>query len=198
MTPAPKSVWIAGAEVPIQSDFRTSIRYELMMQDRSTPSAELLIAALELYYDCVPEPLEEAVEQMEWFYLCGKDAPSPRRGGARAGQAVYSFEHDDARIYAAFLTQYQIDLQSVPYMHWWTFKGLFDNLSPETTFVKIMQYRSAEISPKMSDEQKKFYRDMKRLYALPLPKAEQQKLNDIEEALLNGGDVQSILGGDQH
>ena len=33
--PAPKTVTIGGAEVPINSDFRASVRFEMMMEDSS-------------------------------------------------------------------------------------------------------------------------------------------------------------------
>lgn len=197
LSPAPKSVTIGGAEVGIDTDFRTSIRFELMMQEDDAPEEQKLLRALTLYYGGVPQPIEEAVHQMLWFYRVGSEDPSTD-GNGHTGQRIYSFEHDDAYIYAAFMAQYGIDLQSIPYLHWWSFKGLFQALSPENEFVKIMQYRAAEITPKMSPDQKQFYRKMKKLYALPLPKREKEQLSALEEALLNGGDVSALLGGDGH
>ena len=34
---------------------------------------------------------------------------------------------------------------------------------------------------------------MKKLYAIPLPKSEQEKISAIEEALMNGGDLSGLL-----
>ena len=56
-----------------------------------------------------------------------------------------------------------------------------------------MGYRDMEITSKMSNEQKQFYRRMKKQFAIPLPKTEREKLNAIEEALLNGGDISKML-----
>ena len=193
LTPAPQSVKIDGVEVGIASDFRASIRFELMMQEDGTDDEEKVIGALRLYYGEIPDNTAEAVEQMLWFYHLGRDDTETAGHPGRMAEPVYSFEHDDGYIYAAFLTQYRIDLQTIPYLHWWSFKGLFESLSPDNEFVKIMQYRAAEITSKMSREQQEFYRKMKKLYALPLPKTEREKLSAIEQALLNGGDVAGLL-----
>ena len=56
-----------------------------------------------------------------------------------------------------------------------------------------MEYRSVDIDANMSKEQSAFYRRMKELYALPLPEDEEQKLDAIEEALMNGGDLTGLL-----
>ena len=45
----------------------------------------------------------------------------------------------------------------------------------------------------MPEGQRDFYRRMKELYALPLPRDEEEKQAAIEEALLNGGDLSGIL-----
>ena len=106
---------------------------------------------------------------------------------------VYSFEYDDDYIYAAFMTQYGIDLQDIEYLHWWKFRAMFHSLTNQNEFVKIMEYRSIEIKSDMSKEQQSFYRKMKRLHALPVAKSEDEKMNAIEKALLNGGDLTGLL-----
>ena len=49
--PAPKTVTIGGAEVPINSDFRASVRFEMMMEDSSLSELDKTVKALSLYYD---------------------------------------------------------------------------------------------------------------------------------------------------
>ena len=70
---------------------------------------------------------------------------------------------------------------------------MFAGLKSDNRIVEIMGYREIEITPQMSKEQKQYYRKMKKLFALPLPKSEREKLSAIEEALLNGGDVSALL-----
>lgn len=110
--PAPTTVSIAGAEVPINWDFRVSIRFEEMMAGE-LPDEEKIGKALELYYPQVPAAIDQAVDRLLWFYAAGKDS-EPGKGGSGNGGPIYSFDYDDEYIYSAFLDQYGVDLQDVP------------------------------------------------------------------------------------
>ena len=188
---APKTVNIGGAEIPINSDFRVSIRFEQLI-DEPIPDEEKILQALALYYPFPVTDISEAINKMLWFYAAGKDGKRP--GTSREGvQNIYSYFYDDEYIYAAFLDQYGIDLQDIPYLHWWKFKAMFVGLKSDSRIVEIMGYRGIEITSQMSSEQKQFYRKMKKQFAIPLPKSEREKLSAIEEALLNGGNLSGIL-----
>lgn len=189
--PVPTTVTVAGVEVPIHWDFRASVRFGELMGG-SLPDEEKIRLALEIYYPQLPPSLDEAVEKMLWFYRAGKEAEAD---GANPGklEQIYSFSYDDEYIYSAFLDQYGIDLQDIPSLHWWKFKAMFQGLKSDNRIVEIMGYRSVEISPQMTKEQKQFYRKMKKMFAIPLPQTEREKLSAIENALLNGGDVSKLL-----
>lgn len=184
-----------GKRYEIRTNFRNSILFELMMQDSSLSSTEKVRKGLDLYYPVVPYDMSAAVNAALWFYRCGKEENTvQKRMAARRGKnPVYSFEHDAGLIYAAFLLAYNIDLQDIQYMHWWRFRFLFNSLPKDCEFVRAMEYRSIDINDKMPKEQKDFYKKMKRLYALPLSKAEDDRQSAIENALLNGGDLTGVL-----
>ena len=63
----PTTVNIEGIEYKINSDFRTSILFELLMQDVEIEDGEKIIQALQLYYRKCPHNIEEAVNKMLWF-----------------------------------------------------------------------------------------------------------------------------------
>ena len=158
--------------------------------------SEKAMQGLKLAYPVIPDNLEAAVDELLWFYACGKRWREKRAGsveGASEVQRIYSFEHDDDYIYSAFLTQYHIDLQDIEYLHWWKFKALLRTLSSDLEFCKIMEYRSVDINANMTKEQRDFYRRKKELYALPLPADEEEKVDAIAEALMNGGDLTGLL-----
>ena len=103
----PETVEIDGAEYVIESNFRTYILFEMMMQDPELSDDEKARQGLELVYPEIPENLEAAVDELLWFYACGKRWREKRAGtveGAEEVQRIYSFEHDDDYIYSAFLT----------------------------------------------------------------------------------------------
>lgn len=191
----PETVMVGGQEYEIRTDFRISVMFELLMQDESLNNRKRIEKALVLYYPEIPRDYEEAVEALLWFYRCGReDNTQKQKIAARKGKTrVYSFDYDDDYIYAAFMTQYGIDLQDVEYLHWWKFRAMFNSLTNQNEFVKIMEYRSIDIKDDMPKEQKSFYRKMKRLHALPVSKDEDEKQNAIEAALLNGGDLTGLL-----
>lgn len=190
----PTSVSIGNKKYDINSDFRISILFELLMQDNSIGDEDKIFRALQLYYPVVPKNINEAIEKMLWFYRCGKDiTKSKGNGKGKSVTQIYSFEHDDDYIYAAFMDQYGIDLQDIEYLHWWKFKAMFKSLKEDNEIVKIMGYRSMDLSKIKDKEQKAYYKRMKDLYEIPISKDEDRKLKEIEEALLNGGDLSKLL-----
>lgn len=191
---APREVMIAGKLVPICADFRQSIRFEALIQDDTIGNEEKLIRGLMLYYDYIPQPIEEAVEKMLWFYQCGQEEVEQQKE-SRKKAPVYSYEYDDGYIYAAFQDQYQMNLQTIEFLHWWEFKSLFMGLKEDNEIVKIMGYRAIELPRNMPKQQREFYQKMKRQYALPLPKAERQRMNELEKALMGDGNVQGLILG---
>ena len=190
----PKTITIDNKEYEINSDFRTSILFELLMQDKSIKDNDKIYLALELYYPNIPDDINSAIEKMLWFYRCGKDLiTSKRKGKSKSDIKIYSFEYDDDYIYAAFMDQYGIDLQDIKYLHWWKFKAMFKSLKEDTEIVKIMRYRSMDLSKIKDKNEKAYYKKMQELYKIPISKDEQEKLEEIERALLNGEDVSKLL-----
>lgn len=190
----PEKVTIDNKKYKINSDFRSSILFELLMQDNSVREEDKIFMALQLYYPVIPTDINLAIEKMLWFYRCGKDiSKSKGNGKSKSSTQIYSFEHDDDYIYSAYLDQYSIDLQDIEYLHWWKFKAMFRALKEDNMIVKIMGYRSMDLSKIKDKEQKSYYNNMKELYKIPIPQDEQEKLDEITAVLLKGGDLSKAL-----
>lgn len=188
----PKTIMIGGVEYDINSDFRTSVLYELLLLDDEVSPEDKLEGALRLFYPVMPLNVNEAIEGILWFYECGKEKPESKGGGSGTPR-IYSYDFDDSYIYSAFLSQYNLDLQDLDYLHWWKFKAMFQSLNEDCEIRKIMGYRAITITNDMSKEHKAFYTNMKNLYKIPLSKNETEKLSAIEGALINGGDLTGLL-----
>lgn len=184
----PKTVKIDGTEYPINTDFRAGIQFEQLMR-KEKPDWDV---TLRLYYpERCPKNLEAALEQILWFYRCGKEEQTGSGAGAKA--RAYDLEHDFSYIYAAFLEQYRIDLYDIEHLHWWKFKALFEGLTGECEICKIMEYRTMDLKG-MDKERKKFYQKMKRLYALPTRTKEEKVRDDkLSQILMNGGDIAGAI-----
>jgi hypothetical protein len=192
---APESVTIGGQVYAFDADFRNAIKFEQLMFDVNVPKEAQGFLVLRLFYPVIPPDLPEALKKVIWFYSCGEDM-RPRHGKTPdelpPDNRIYSYEHDAPYIYAAFLAEYGIDLLDVDFLHWWKFRALFQALREDNTICKIMGYRSADLR-KLKGDQRKHYEHLKRLYALPKPRGEREKLSEISEALMNGGDIGKIL-----
>ena len=217
MDKPPEQVEVDGKLYKINSDFRTSIQFEILMQkkeltekkkefanelclldkemDRET--AELLAKykdGLELYYPEIPNDINGAINAMLWFYECGKeniDKKKSKKSGS--GKKIYDYNYDADYIYAAFFEQYHIDLAEQE-LHWWKFSALFSALSEDCMISKIITYRVIDTKG-MEKEQKAFYNRMKRLYQLPedISEEERERQDKITQALLGDGDLTGIL-----
>ena len=184
----PTSVMIHDTEYPVNPDFRTFILFELLMDDDSFEEHEKIILALDLFYEVIPEDIDKAMEELLWFYRGGKEYSKKQ---STVTEPMYSYEHDDEYIYSAFLQQYNIDLQSYDgyksnqnnYLHWWRFLALFKGLNDSCEFVKIMGYRSANLS-EMSNEQRKYYQKMKQVYKLPVSDRVKRHENELIKKLM--------------
>ena len=171
----------------IRTDFRESIKFELLMQDKNIKKEDKIVLALKLYYYDVSKvkDIKKAINDILWFYRCGEEIKEEtgQENNEEKIKQIYSYEFDDKYIYSAFLEQYNIDLNSIKYLHWWKFKALFNGLNEKTKIVKIMGYRAMNISKIKNKEMKKHYEEMKKIYALPDMRNEEEKEADFAESL---------------
>lgn len=192
----PSTFMIGGTEYPIHTDFRTWIRFELLLQSDVSTETDILEQAKELIFieSIPPEDYnDDTVAQMVLFYCCGQTEIKAAGKSAADAQQIYDYNIDAAYIYAAFMQQYNIDLHKIKSLHWWLYQALFTSLSEECKFVKIMEYRSVKITAKMPQEQRDFYRRMQRIYGLSQPKAKSKKIDQINARLMRGEDVADLL-----
>lgn len=184
----PTSVMIDDTEYPVNPDFRTFILFELLMEDDTFEEHEKIAMALELFYEEIPKDIDKAMEELLWFYRGGKEYSKKHTMNT---EPMYSYEYDDEYIYSAFLQQYNIDLQNYEgyrnnqnnYLHWWRFLALFKGLTDQCEIVKIMGYRSADLS-EMSIEQRKYYQKMKQVYKLPVSDRVKRHENELIQKLM--------------
>lgn len=201
----PHGVAIGKTEVPINWDFRASIKFTLIIEDSDKSKEDKLLEGLRIYYPRYERltDIGEAVNKMLWFYNCGKeddedDIRSARRRGNNnvSPEKAFSYDIDADLIYAAFYEQYGIDLQTAS-LHWWQFRAFFLCISDKTHIGKIMGYRTVDLSG-LDKEQAAYYRKMRRMYRLPgnISTDEKKQLAALNEALKSGGDISALIGGD--
>lgn len=185
----PETVSIQGEEYEINSDFRYMILFELAMQDPDVSTEEAAYIGLNLFFgtDLPNQLLEPAAEALMWFYRQGKEPEVIEDDEEdieemEPHEVIFSYDEDAPYIYAAFMSQYGINLQKED-LHWWEFSALFKGLHEDEQIIKIIGYRSAKVSSDMSKSEKKHLLKMKKLYKLKDNRTQEQKEADFGEAL---------------
>ena len=189
----PCEVKINDKTYPFSTDFYDWMRFETLMLDADIPDSIKTDIAVKMLFDEPPQITEDLPRFLLWFWRCGAEKRGKNakkrtvtaegfRKRQRGGQ-VYSFEYDEALIFAAFYQQYGIDL-TLTKMHWWKFKALFDALTEDTKFVKVMGYRSMDLKDsKMPADRLKHYKNLQEIYKLPRSLSEQQKIDKMKAGL---------------
>lgn len=193
----PLTVSVGGRDIPIAWDFRTGILFELLMQDSEVPDNEKAVAAFELYFpdanvEDVADNLDELAERLIWFYCCARTEKRKRNANAQKNRPktsfakrIYDFDVDGPLIYAAFLSQYGVDLQEAEGLHWWKFCAMFDGLTQEHEITKIMGYRAVELSDIKNKAEKNRLAKLQARYALPANHSTEEK-QQIAGAIFGG------------
>ncbi len=174
----PKALNICGEVCPIRYDFKTWIKFTQICSGKIGTKETVEILSLIFYK--LPKRFDKTLEAIMEFY-----APKKLKSSVKSSSSTkkfYDFDFDSDLIYSAFLQQYKIDLCTAD-LHWHQFKSLFDGLTDNTQFVKVLQYRNIDLSKIKDKEQKKFYAQMKELYRLPDNRTEEEKEKDLNNSL---------------
>lgn len=168
----------------IDTNFRSFILFELLMQDNELKEEEKIYLAINLFYKEPPEDLKKAIEGILWFYRCGEEEKKVgKSGGESRKKQIYSYEYDAKLIYSAFLDQYGVDLNEINYLHWFKFKALFEGLKSDNKICEIMSYRSIDLNKIKDKDERKKYRKLQREFALPDNRTIEEKEQDFANAL---------------
>ena len=177
----------------LNTDFRTSILFELLMQDKDISNEDKVALSINLYFNRQPKSYEEMdkmTKAIMWFYSCGNKKKELKESNQREQivkkekrkKQIYSFEQDDFLIYSAFMEQYGIDLTEAK-LHWWKFKAMFDGLNDDILFSKVMGYRSIDLSKIEDKKQREHYAKLQKHWALIDNRSVEEKESDFANAL---------------
>lgn len=175
----PECVNVHGIEYLIETDFREWIRFAELVEDDSIPWQVQVQLMLRWYLEEIPEDLEEAIRALGDFLVARKlDLKHGNTEENNSNQKpAFSFQEDAGCIYSAFIDCYGIDLQAIPYMHWWKFKTLFDWLPEDTEIKQRIMYRTVDINTIKDKEEKKRVRRIQNAIAL---RKKKQYVDDYE------------------
>ena len=182
----PDFVEVDGLKYPVFTDFRIWTEFESILHMTDIEAKDKVMLILNLCFDkkrcpSLPDNWESAMEVLSSFFLCGMRGEDRKVKSAK--ERAFSFSEDSGYIYSAFLTQYGIDLVSIPYMHWYLFRTLFDGLEDGRRIMKIIRWRTCDPDSVQDREKKKCLKRMKEFYRLsPLEKSDEDLAEILSQA----------------
>lgn len=145
----PDYIIVNDEKIDIVTDFREVVKFIDILKSEELNIEEKVMLTLQ-YFKQRPNDLSNALKTY-WDFVKMKNVFSKEseEEGNECEQNIkilFSFESDYPYIYSAFLRDYNIDIQKIPYMHWWKFQMLFDGLDDNNEIKKRMMYRSIDVS----------------------------------------------------
>lgn len=172
----PEYVVDGGTKVKVDADFRTVIRCIGILLEPKIPDEKKQAMIRSLFFDgCW-------VSNPAWlFYEFVKDNGATEEPGKR----VMDLMQDQDAIYTSFLQQYQMDLTTIPYLHWYKFRVLMAGLGEQTELgyrirIRNLDTRKFDVKDRVQMER------LKRRFALdeaPMDEKEQLLQRALDEAL---------------
>ena len=176
----PLSLEVCGNSLAIDADFRNVLRiFEAFGDEALTKEEKAYICIKRLYRKPVPPAcLEEAVKKAYWF-CDGGDMPKTEPEDIK----TLDWNHDGNMLFPAVSKVAGTpDIRLLPFLHWWTFLGLFGEVG-EGLFSTVMHIRRKKLKgQKLEKWERDFLKKNKDLVIIRAP--EEQAAIDETEAFL--------------
>lgn len=147
--------------VAVNTDFRQVLKFFRLIERDDIDDNVKALRSIRLFFEALPEEQGDLWEFLQYYILSGETDNDT----SSSGEKLFCFSEDAARVYAAFMQVYNIDLSRVN-MHWWTFKALFDGMPEITHLHEVIKIRSWKPSKHDDNKYKSQMRRLKQRYAL--------------------------------
>lgn len=165
----------------IDSDFQIGIQMFQALNDEELTEQERMLEAISLLFpdkdeegNKLPYPdFNTAVEGVQWFLSRWYQDNTPEE---KDKTKVTDYDIDQWRIYSAFRSQYNINLNTDS-LHFWEFMGLLSTLE-ECAYTRVIGIRQRKFEGKMGAKERAALRKAKEIYTLEQP---EEDLTDEEQ-----------------
>lgn len=189
----PEVLVIDGKEYPIITDFREWLRFSDMLKS-DIPQNYKLEFLEDMFLEDIPpiyslEDMDLVMKAItDFLSLSALEFPVRQQEEESievfedegVKKAIY-YEQDAPYIISAFQREYQMDLLSVEYLHWWKFRMLLDGLSEESQIKKRIYWRTCNVSKMDKKERMEILRIRRKI---TIPEEEYVDDEDIGNAFM--------------
>lgn len=177
----PKSLKIGEEEHRIRSDYRNVLQVFEAFSDPELTQEEKWIVAVYLLlepFSCGDDVIEsesegfdvnEAAKQIIWFISAGQEY------GDKSAAPSYDWAQDEQMIFSAVNKVAGKETRELPYLHWWTFLGYFNEIG-EGSFSFVVGIRNKlNRGKKLEKHEKEFLSRNKGIVKLEKKKTKEEK-----------------------
>lgn len=189
----PEALEINGREYPVITDFREWLRFSDMLKS-DIPQNYKLEFLEDMFLEDIPpiyslEDMDLVMKAItDFLSLSALEFPVRQQEEESievfedegVKKAIY-YEQDAPYIISAFQREYQMDLLSVEYLHWWKFRMLLDGLSEESQIKKRIYWRTCNVSKMDKKERMEILRIRRKI---TIPEEEYVDDEDIGNAFM--------------
>lgn len=159
-----------GHTYELHLGYRTVLKWYEMLEDKNISDVDKVDNSFLLFVGNIPNiSLEEKAKVVNAIQTMITERPygsnDEQESRRTANKRFFSYTKDAEAIYASFIYDYNIDLLDCSGMRWEKFQALFDNLSQDSPFMRIVQIRQRDTS-KLKDEELSNVLELQRYYAL--------------------------------
>ena len=174
----PDQIEIDGRIYNINADFRNILRIFDMLDDENIPEIKKLdLLARWFCEDMPPENVSEAFLD----FISVRQRRESDEVSEEEGEQQFCYSFDAKEIYAGFLSEYNIDLIDIDFLHWYKFKILLENLSPESAFKRKIELRFMDLSEAGTGRRFAELAEAKEAVRLPTRDIKIQEVQEIQE-----------------
>ena len=180
----------SGTFYELDFDFRVGIQVNLIQDDPDLDNIEKIVLTQDLIFTGERPNDPEVVKDCVSYYISGwylDNHIEVRKKHIKSSD----FNIDQWRIYAAFLSQYQIDLNAIESLHYWVFMGLLANLN-ECAYTRVLEIRTKKMPKGLKGDDLQNFNDAKATYKLGNPMTKEDK--DAENFLMDNFFKKNIGG----
>lgn len=162
----PETVRIGDEDIKIITDFREYIRLLDMLKCEELTAMDKHGLLSEYFLSEIPVD-SAAIKALGEFITMAAVVTDGRPGRDTAKKDLFSYAVDYPYILSGFLRDYDMDLDTVGYLHWWKFRMLFDGLSEDTEIRQRIMYRGIRLSDIKDKEERKRISRIQKAIGLP-------------------------------
>lgn len=150
-------------ELPVNLAYNTVLKWYSIGEDKRMQIVDKIRVGWQLFFNGVVldfgsaddyEVASRAIsELLEYINEDPYNVPDDANSSSAPSPEVFSYSQDAEAIYASFIYDYGIDLiEERDKMRWEKFRALFNNLSPNSPFRRIVEIRQSDTSGLKGEE----------------------------------------------